>query len=228
MLFRDRTEAGQKLASELLPHAREPGVLVLALPRGGVPVAFEVARALDAPLDVFVVRKLGVPGQEELALGAIATGGTRVLNQEIVERLGISTAVIDRLAAAERRELERREHLYRGDRPPLKTTGRTVILVDDGIATGSSMLAAVAALRQQQPARIVVAIPVAPAPACEEIRAQVNNLVCLAQPQPFFAVGQWYEHFSQVSDEEVRHLLERAAHRETQPPPLEVVGNSEG
>jgi predicted phosphoribosyltransferase len=206
-LYHDRTEAGRVLAERLAPYANRPDVIVLALPRGGVPVAYEVARALHAPLDVFLVRKLGVPGQEELAMGAVATGGVRVLNDQVVRALRIPNSVIDAVAAWEQEELERRERLYRGDRPPPDVRGKTVILVDDGLATGSTMLAAVKALRQQQPARIVVAVPVAAPDTCELLRGEVDDIVCAVTPEPFYAVGMWYEDFSQTTDEEVRELL---------------------
>jgi predicted phosphoribosyltransferase len=186
-------------------------VTVLALPRGGVPVAYEVARALHAPLDVFLVRKLGVPGHEELAMGAVATGGVRVLNEQVVRGLGIPDSVIDAVASWELEELRRRERLYRGDRRPPDVRGKTVILVDDGLATGSTMLAAVEALRQQQPARIVVAVPIAAPDTCELLRAEVDDVVCAVTPEPFYAVGLWYRDFSQTSDEEVRELLAQAA-----------------
>jgi predicted phosphoribosyltransferase len=216
MLFRDRADAGRQLAEELTAYADRPDVLVLALPRGGVPVAYEVARALHAPLDVFLVRKLGVPGHAELAMGALATGGVRVLNEDVVEGLRIPEEVIDEVAAEEQRELQRREAAYRGDRPPLDVRGRTVILVDDGLATGASMRAAVAALRQQRPAQIVIAVPVAAAETCAELRTEVDDLVCAHTPRPFYAVGLWYEDFSQTTDAEVHDLLERAA-EETAP-----------
>jgi predicted phosphoribosyltransferase len=183
-------------------------------------VAYEVAKSLNAPLDVFVVRKLGVPGQRELAMGAIASGGVRTVNYEIVEALGIPSDVIGATAAEEQRELERCEKLYRQDRARPLVRGQTVILVDDGIATGSTMKAAVAALQALQPSRIVVAVPVAPASTCEELRSEVDDLVCLAQPEFFHAVGQWYEDFRQISDEEVQDLLRRAWERETMVPPL--------
>jgi predicted phosphoribosyltransferase len=186
---------------------------VLALPRGGVPVASEVARALNAPLDVFLVRKLGVPGQEELAMGAIATGGVRVLNEDVVRALQIPDEVIDAVAETQWRELGRRERSYRDDRPPPDVRGRTVILIDDGLATGSTMRAAVAALRQQGPARVVVAVPVASASTCEEFRDEVDDVVCAHTPEPFYAVGSWYRDFTQTSDEEVRALLDQAAPR---------------
>ena len=221
--FRDRTEAGQLLARRLKRYADRPDVIVLALPRGGVPVAYEVAKALHAPLDVFLVRKLGVPGQEELAMGAIATGGIRVLNEDVVRMLNIPPRVIDSVAAQEARELERRERLYRGDRPAPDMTGRTVILVDDGLATGSSMRAAVAALRQKNPNRIVVAVPIAAAATCREFEAEVNEIVCYATPEPFYSVGLWYEDFSQTTDEEIRQLLERSSTGRSDPLRSEVL-----
>lgn len=214
-LFENRREAGRALAAMLHEYANRRDVLVLALPRGGVPVAFELATALRAPLDVFVVRKLGVPGHEELAMGAIATGGVRVLNEDVVQSLGIPQAVIDAVAAAEQKELQRREQLYRGGRPAPEVRGRTIILVDDGLATGSTMRAAVAALRQQGPARIVVAVPVGAPSTCDEFRADVDQIVCGFTPEPFYGVGQWYEDFSQTSDEEVRELLDLAAKRQS-------------
>lgn len=210
-LFRDRTEAGRLLAARLEKYAGQPGVVVLALPRGGVPVAYEVARALHAPMDVFVVRKLGIPGHEELAMGAVATGGVRVLNDQVVKAVGIPDYMIDAVANWETEELKRRERLYRGDSPPPDVRGKTVILVDDGLATGSTMLAAVRALRQQGPARIVVAVPVAAPDTCELVKAHVDEIVCAATPEPFYAVGLWYRDFSQTTDEEVRELLERSA-----------------
>jgi putative phosphoribosyl transferase len=218
MLFRNRTDAGRQLAAELRAYANRPDVVVLGLPRGGVPVAFEVARALHAPLDVFLVRKLGVPGHEELAMGAIASGGVRVLNEEVVRTLHIPEETIDAVAAEEQRELERRERTYRGDRPPADVRGRTVILVDDGLATGSTMRAAVAALRRQEPARIVVAVPVGAVETCEELGTEADGAVCVRTPDPFYAVGIWYGNFSQTTDEEVRDLLERAA-EENSPAP---------
>jgi putative phosphoribosyl transferase len=211
MLFQDRTEAGQILAEKLTHYTGRADVLVLGLPRGGVPVAFEVARALHAPLDVFLVRKLGMPGLTELAMGAIASGGVRVLNDDVVQTLQIPEDVIAATAAAEEGELKRRERAYRGDRPPLDVRGRTVILVDDGLATGSTMRAAVAALRQQQPANIVVAVPVAAPSTCAELSAEVDDIICAQMPQPFRAVGLWYEDFSQTTDQEVRDLLRLAA-----------------
>jgi predicted phosphoribosyltransferase len=213
MLFRDRFEAGRLLASQLADLANRPDVVVLALPRGGVPVGFEVARELNEPLDVFLVRKLGTPGQEELAMGAIASGGVRVLNREVVAALGISEQEIEAVARHEQRELERREHEYRGDRGPLDVRGRIAILVDDGLATGSSMRAAARALRQRRPAQIVVAVPVAARATCQDFEQEVDRVVCAFTPEPFFAVGQWYKQFSQTTDEEVRNLLKRAAER---------------
>jgi predicted phosphoribosyltransferase len=207
--FRNRTDAGRQLAEKLAAYANRPGVLVLALPRGGVPVGFEVARELGAPLDVFLVRKLGVPGYEELAMGAVATGSVRVLNDEIVRGLGISEHEIDAAAARELQELARRQWLYRGDRPLPDIAGRTVILVDDGLATGATMRAAIAAVRQQQPARIVVAVPTASPDTCEALKAEADDVVCAMTPEPFLAVGHWYEDFTQTTDDEVRELLAR-------------------
>jgi predicted phosphoribosyltransferase len=210
-VFRDRRDAGRRLAAELSDYADQSDVLVLALPRGGVPVAYEVARALHAPLDVFMVRKLGVPGYEELAMGAIATGGVRVLDQELLRMLDIPRDVIEHVTAIETSELERRERQYRGDRPAPDVRGRTVILIDDGLATGSTMRAAIAALKKEGSKRIVVAVPVAPPETCEALRAQVDDVVCAVTPEPFRAVGLWYGDFSQTTDEEVRDLLARAA-----------------
>jgi predicted phosphoribosyltransferase len=219
MLFRDRADAGRHLLSKLGAYQGRADVLVLGLPRGGIPVAYEVARGLGAPLDLFVVRKLGVPGQEELAMGAIATGGVRVVNREVVDALHIPPDVLDRAAEAERRELERRERSYRGDRPEPHVEGRTVILVDDGLATGSTMRAAVQALRQQRPARIVVAVPVAAFATGEELRREVEDVVCFATPEPFMAVGRFYDDFAQTTDDEVRDLLAaaRAGHESARP-----------
>ncbi|MFL5827873.1 MAG: phosphoribosyltransferase [Thermoleophilaceae bacterium] len=208
--FRDRREAGRLLAARLRQYAGRDDVIVLGLPRGGVPVAYEVARELDVPLDVFLVRKLGVPGQEELALGAIASGGTVVLNRGLVEALGLTAEDIAAIVHRERRELERRERAYRGDRPPPDLSGRVVILVDDGLATGSSMWAAVHAVREEGPARVVVAVPVADPDVCDRLDAQADEAVCLFTPRPMRAVGSWYEDFAQTSDEEVRELLEGA------------------
>ena len=208
-LFRDRRDAGRLLAEKLAAYANRPDVLVLALPRGGVPVAYEVAHRLGAPLDVFVVRKLGVPGHEELAMGAVATGGVRVLNDQLVEQLGIPDQMIDAVAARERQELARRERLYRGGRPPPDVRGRTVILVDDGLATGATMYAAIEALRKQDPGRIVVAVPTASPETCEEMKVKADHVICAITPDPFQAVGRWYQDFSQTSDEEVADLLAR-------------------
>jgi putative phosphoribosyl transferase len=205
--FRDRAEGGKLLARELSKYADRKDVLVLALPRGGVPVAFEVANALRAPLDVFVVRKLGVPGHEELAMGAIATGGVRILNYGVIRGMHIPDEVIEAVDARERLELKRRELAYRGHASAPEVTGKTIILIDDGIATGSTMLAAVAALKQQQPTRIVVASPTAPAVCFDELAGDVNELVVVSMPDPFYSVGQAYEVFAQTSDEEVRELL---------------------
>lgn len=211
MLFRNRFEAGRVLAARLTQYAHRPDVVVLALARGGVPVGYEVARSLGAPLDVFVVRKLGVPAQQELAMGAIASGGFRVLNQNVIRSLGISPQTVERVTEQELWELERREQEYRDGRPPLDVRGKTVILVDDGLATGSSMRVAIRALKEKNPAQIVVAVPVASAETCQEMQSEVENIVCAVTPEPFWAVGQWYRDFSQTSDEEVRDLLRRAA-----------------
>jgi putative phosphoribosyl transferase len=205
--FRDRTEAGALLAKRLKQYANRSDVVVLALPRGGVPVAVEVAKALGAPLDVFLVRKLGVPGHEELAMGAIATGGVQVLNRDVVSSLRIPRSLIEQAAAKERRELDRRERLYRDDRPPPRIRGKIVILIDDGLATGSTMRAAVAALRKLGPASIVAAVPTAAPSTCSEFEAEVDEIICAETPEPFYAVGAWYEDFSQVTDEEVRQML---------------------
>jgi predicted phosphoribosyltransferase len=210
--FKDRTEAGRFLAQKLEEYTNNPNVVVLALPRGGVPVAYEVAQALNAPLDIFVVRKLGVPGYDELAMGAIASGGIQVLNSRVVDYLDISDQTIETVAARERRELERRERLYRGPRPTIDVRGRTVIIVDDGMATGSTMRAAVRALKQQKPEKIVVAVPVGARETCESFANEVDTMcVCAITPEPFDGVGLWYRDFAQTSDEEVRQLLKRIA-----------------
>jgi putative phosphoribosyl transferase len=209
--FRDRLEAGRYLAAALQQYAGRPNLLVLALPRGGVPVGYEVARALHAPLDVMLVRKLGVPGHEELAMGAIASGGIRVISDDVVRALGIPDRAIATIAAHEEHELERREQVYREGRAPPDVEGRTVILVDDGLATGSTMRAAVAALKAQNPERLVVAVPVAATETCEALRREVDEVVCALAPEPFFAVGNWYQDFSQISDHEVRELLRHAS-----------------
>jgi putative phosphoribosyl transferase len=208
--FHDRNDAGRLLATKLSSYQDHPDVLVLALPRGGVPVGFEVASLLHAQLDVFLVRKLGVPGHEELAFGAIASGGIRVLNHDIVQSLGLSNHLIESVAARELAELERRERAYRDDRPEPSPSGRTVILVDDGLATGATMLAAVRALRQQTPRELVVAVPVAAPATCKEFRPEVDDIVGAVTPDPFYAVGIWYKDFSQTTDEEVRRLLAQA------------------
>jgi putative phosphoribosyl transferase len=210
--FKNRSEAGRLLGENLQNYANRTDVIVLALPRGGVPVAFEVARALNAPMDVFVVRKLGAPGQRELAMGAIASGGVRVLNEDVIRVMRISEEVVDAVAAEEEQEMARRELAYRGRRPLPELKDRTIILVDDGLATGSTMHAAVAAIRQGRPARVVVAIPVAPPSTLREFAGEADEVVCVLAPNdPFEGVGRWYLDFSQTSDEEVRQLLERAA-----------------
>lgn len=214
MIFANRTEAGRELARSLRKYAGRDDVIVLGAPRGGVPVAFEVASALGVPLDVFVLRKLGVPGREELAFGAIASGGVRILDSDTVRVLGLTASEINQVTQTEEWELERRERKYRGGRPPLHVGGLTVILVDDGMATGSSVLAAIRALRQMRPARIVIAIPVAPGSICNRLRPEVEELVCLEMPEPFYGVGQFYGDFSQVSDEEVTQLLDKASRQQ--------------
>jgi putative phosphoribosyl transferase len=209
--FRNRTEAGQVLARHLQHYKNIPDLLVLALPRGGVPAAYEVARELNAPLDVFTVRKLGVPGHQELAMGAIATGGIRILHEGVIRELGIPEKTIDIVAEHERQELARREQLYRGERPPLSVENRTVIIVDDGLATGSSMRAAVQALRQSKPAKLVVAIPTAPAETCQKLTDIADEVVCAITPEPFYAVGGSYADFNQITDDEVKEIIERAS-----------------
>ena len=211
--FRDRHEGGQLLGRELARRlGSKDDLIVLALPRGGVPVGYEVARALNAPLDVFIVRKLGVPGHEELAMGAIASGGVRVINRDVLGWFPLPQKAIDEVAEREQHELERREREYRGTRPPLDVRNKTVIVVDDGLATGSTMRAAVAALRKMQPRAIIVAVPVAAAQTCDEFRAEGIDIVCLRTPEPFQAVGLWYDDFSQTSDEEVHELLRQPTH----------------
>lgn len=212
--YHDRFDAGRRLANMLSGYAQRPDVVVLALPRGGVPVGFEVAMSLGAPLDVFVVRKLGVPGHEELAMGAIASGGVRVLDPNIIHLAQVGEAEVQRITAIEQRELERRERQYRGERQFPDLRGKVVILIDDGLATGSTMRAAVAALRQEGPTKIVVAVPVAASEVCESFRTVADDIVCAATPNPFHAVGLWYEDFTQTSDDEVRELLERAQRRQ--------------
>jgi len=211
MLFQDRFEAGQVLAQRLTHYRNQRDVIVLALPRGGVPVAFEVAKALEAPLDVFLVRKLGFPAHPELAMGAIASGGVRVLHDEVVDQLNVPQEVIDRVAEREQQELDRQQELFRQGREPPKVRDRTVILVDDGLATGSTMRAAVKALRTQGAKRLVVAVPVGSADTCAEFSQEVDEAVCAASPQDFRAVGVWYDDFSPTSDEEVQSLLAEAA-----------------
>lgn len=220
MRYKNRTEAGKTLAARLTEYAGRKDVIVLGLPRGGVPVAYQIARSLGAPLDVFVVRKLGVPGNEELAMGAIASGGVRVLNPDVVDYLNITDEVIDQVVAKERGELERRERLFRGDLLPIDVAGKIVILVDDGLATGSTMRAAVAAIHKQKPLKIVVVAPVAAQTTCQAIEGMTDEVVCECgtTPEPFYAVGLWYEDFAQTTDEEVRELLAKAAKFQTLAP----------
>lgn len=208
--FKNRAQAGKLLAAKLGRYSGRGDTVVLALPRGGVPVAFEIAQALRAPLDVFMVRKLGLPGQEELAMGAIATGGVRVLNRDVVGYLAIPQAIIDSVAIQEQRELDRRERHYRGNRPALDVRGRTVILVDDGLATGATMFAAIAALKKVEPNQIIVAVPVAPPSTVDLMEKEVTELVTVMEPEPFDGVGRWYEDFSQTTDQEVSTLLDRS------------------
>jgi predicted phosphoribosyltransferase len=210
-LFKNRSHAGRELAKALMDYAGREDVIVLALPRGGVPVAYEVARALQVPLDVFLVRKLGVPGREELAMGAIASGELRLLNEDIVQSLNISDEEIARVAAQEQRELQRREIAYRGDRPELDVSNQTALLVDDGLATGASMRAAAVGLKAKEPAQIVVAVPVAAPDTCQSIGALVDRVVCLSTPEPLHSIGRWYDDFSQTTDDEVRDYLEQVA-----------------
>jgi putative phosphoribosyl transferase len=212
--FRDRTEAGKQLATRLSTYANRSDVLVVGLPRGGVPVAAEVAKKLHAPLDICLVRKLGVPGHKELAMGAIASGGVRVLNYDVLNWLGIFDETVNEVAARELRELERRDRAYRGNRPPLDVRDRTIILVDDGLATGSTMRAAIAAIRQQSPQRIVVAVPVGAPHACDAIRGEADKVVCLMTQDPLYAIGIWYENFTQTTDEKVCKLLNLQTVRE--------------
>jgi putative phosphoribosyl transferase len=208
--FRDRRDAGQQLAARLHEYAHRPDVIVLALPRGGVPVGFEVANALDAPLDVFVVRKLGLPWHEELAMGALASGGVRVLDDDLIRVARVRESELRSITELEQRELERRERQYRGDRPFPALVGKTVVLVDDGLATGYTMRAAVTALRKHEPARVVVAVPVAAPETCNAFAHIADAIVCAATPEPFIAVGAWYADFSQTTDAEVHELLERS------------------
>lgn len=211
MRYQDRTEAGRLLAERLARYKNRPDVVILALPRGGVPVGYEVAQALNAPLDVFVVRKLGVPGQEELAMGAIASGGVRVFNEDIVQMLRIPDEMIEAAVAKETQELERRERLYRGDSPALDARGRVAILIDDGLATGSTMRAAALALRRHLPSRIVVAAPVAAGSTCDELSNEVDEVICAETPEPFYAISLWYRDFTQTTDDQVRELLAQSA-----------------
>jgi predicted phosphoribosyltransferase len=209
--YRDRNEAGQSLARELSHYAGRNDVVVLALPRGGVPIGFEIAHALHAPLEIFLVRKLGVPGYDELAMGAIASGGTMVLNESVLKQLRITDEQIEDVRRRETRELQRREEAFRDGRTPVQVTNRICILVDDGLATGSTMRAAVLALRKQNPMRVVVAVPVASADVCEEFQSIADEVICLYTPEPFLAVGRWYDDFAQLDDDDVRHDLELAA-----------------
>jgi putative phosphoribosyl transferase len=214
--FRDRTEAGQLLATQLANYANRPDVLVLALPRGGVPVAYEIAQALNVPLDICLVRKLGVPGQEELAMGAIAPGGIMVLNNDVLRSLRISRQTLLQVATRERQELERRLRVYRGDRPSPQIHDRQIILVDDGIATSSTLRAAITLLQRQRPQSIIVAAPVAPAVVCQSLQKLVQGVVCLATPEPLRSIGMWYRDFSQTTDQEVCQLLQQAAERQAE------------
>jgi putative phosphoribosyl transferase len=208
--FTDRRHAGRVLASRLTKYAGRDDVIVLALPRGGVPVAYEVASALSAPMDVFLVRKLGTPGHRELAMGAIASGGVRVVNADVVQWYGISEAAIDRIAREEHEELERRERAYRDDRPAPDLTNKIVVLIDDGLATGSTMRAAVQAVRARRPARVVIAVPVGAPQTCAELAVSADEVICARMPEPFSAVGQWYLNFEQTDDAEVRELLQKS------------------
>ncbi len=217
-IFRNRREAGRELARRLQKYAGRPDLLVLGVPRGGLPVAIEVASALKAPLDIFVCRKLGAPGQEELAFGAVASGGTRILDEEIVNAVGISEAEIERITARETQELERREQVFRAGRPPLDVQGKTVVLVDDGIATGASIRVAIAALRQTRTAEIVVAAPVVPLSTRERLRGEADDVICVHTPKSFYAIGEFYDDFSQVTDEEVIELLRQASSKNPKDP----------
>lgn len=209
--FRDRTEAGQRLAAQLQDYANRPDVLVLALPRGGVPVGYEIAQALNLPLDIYLVRKLGAPGQEELAMGAIAPGGIMVLNHDVLRSLNISRQTLMQAATLEKQELDRRMRAYRGDRPDPKIRDRLIILVDDGIATSATLRAAITGIQRQHPQGIVVATPIAPVSVCEGLRTIVQDVVCLSMPEPLHSIGMWYENFSQTTDEEVCCLLQQAS-----------------
>jgi putative phosphoribosyl transferase len=211
MIFKNRTDAGRKLAEKLTEYENRDDVIVLALPRGGVPVAFEVAQKLNAPLDVFLVRKLGVPGHEELAMGAIASGGVRVLNWQTIDYLRIPEAAIDAVAGKETRELERREKAYRDDRPAPDVRGKIVILIDDGLATGATMRAAAIALKEQNPGKLIIAVPISSPDTCDEFRAEVDTIICAVTPAPFYGVGMWYQDFSQTTDDEVCELLKKSS-----------------
>ena len=205
--FRNRTEAGKMLAEKLTAYPHQKDLLVLALPRGGVPVAFEVAKELNAPLDICIARKLGVPNHKELAMGAIASGGIGILNYDVINTLGIDEETIKVVASEELKELQRRDRVYRGDAAPIDIKNKTIILIDDGIATGSTIRAAITVIKQQQPAKLIVAVPVAPASTYTELKSEVDEIVCLETPEPMSAIGLWYEDFSQTTDEEVRQLL---------------------
>lgn len=220
MIFRDRTQAGRLLATRLRVYANRPDVTVLGLPRGGVPVAFELAWVLNAPLDVCLVRKLGVPQNPELAMGAIASGGIQVLNQDVIDSWQITPAQIEQVVAQEQQELQRRETLYRGNRPPLDLQDRTVILVDDGLATGATMHVAALAVREHSPRRTVATVPVSSVQVCQEFTLEVDEIICAHTPEPFTAVGAWYENFSPTTDAEVRNLLERAMNEKPATPSL--------
>jgi len=209
-LFNDRADAGKKLAKKLSEYANRSDVIILALPRGGVPVAFEVAKELNVKMDVFIVRKLGVPGNEELAMGAIASDNIRVLNEDVIRSFQIPQSVIDEVVVNELRELERRERLYRGNRPKPDISGSTVILIDDGLATGATMRAAAAAVKTKNPAKIVIAVPTAASDTCSPFENEVDKTICVATPEPFYGVGAWYEDFSQTTDKEVCELLNKA------------------
>jgi putative phosphoribosyl transferase len=211
-MFKDRFDAGRKLSERLAAYDSLPDTIALALPRGGVPVAYEIARRLNLPLDIFIVRKLGLPGQEELAMGAIASGGIRVVNQSVLDQVQISQRVFDSVTANELRELERRERLYRGQHSSIEVTGKNVLLIDDGLATGTSMRAAIDALKKKNPAKIIVAVPVSPSDTYQEIKALVDDIVCVLTPYPFYSVGHWYEDFPQTSDQEVTSLLKQSYH----------------
>jgi putative phosphoribosyl transferase len=214
--FSNRTEAGQLLAEKLIEYRHHSDVLVLALPRGGVPIGYEIAQALQVPLDVCLVRKLGVPGQEELAMGAIAPGGVMVLNNEVLTNLQISRQTLLEVANQEKQELDRRMRVYRGDRPLPQIRDQTIILVDDGIATSSTLRAAITVLQRQEPKNIIVAVPVAPMAACQALEKLVQQVVCLTTPEPLYSIGMWYRDFSQTTDEEVCHLLKQAAQEQTE------------